>query len=235
ALYIMLDRDRLRGAMFAVVPRAYHIRLSRVLINLEAIVGGYIRGQALTSGLMALFVFTLLVACGVSNPLAIAMFAGLADVLPYVGVVLSILPAAAAASVEGMVTMIIVVSLMLAYEELESRVLVPRIYGRVLRLPSSIVLLSLLVGGTLLGIVGALLSLPLAAAIRMLAEELRMKFPGESRDDPTQRRDDARAEEEYVARTDGMSAERAAAIAIEIAAERRKYEPAKTNGAGEQA
>jgi predicted PurR-regulated permease PerM len=233
ALYIMLDRDRLRGALFAAVPRVYHLRLSRVLINLEVIVGGYIRGQALTSGMMALFVFILLVACSVSNPLAIAMFAGLADVLPYIGVVLSILPAAAAAAGQGMVTMTIVVALMLVYEELESRFLVPRIYGRVLRLPSSMVLVSLLVGGTLMGIVGALLSLPLAAAIRMLAEELRMKLPGESVDDAAQQRDDARAEEEYVARTDGMPATQAAAIAIEISTERRRHEPTKANGAAE--
>ena len=88
ALYIMIDRDRLRGALFAVVPRHYHIRLSRVLINLEAIVGGYIRGQALTSGLMVVFAFILLAVCGVSNALAIAVFAGLADVLPYIGAVL---------------------------------------------------------------------------------------------------------------------------------------------------
>ena len=45
ALYIMIDRDRLRGGLFAVVPRTHHMRLSRVLVNLETIVGGYIRGQ----------------------------------------------------------------------------------------------------------------------------------------------------------------------------------------------
>src|ERR1035441_2198935 len=44
-LYIMLDRNRLRGGLFAVVPRTHHIRLSRVLMNLETIVGAYIRGQ----------------------------------------------------------------------------------------------------------------------------------------------------------------------------------------------
>jgi predicted PurR-regulated permease PerM len=45
AFYIMIDRDRLRGALFAVVPRRHHVRLSRILLNLGTIVGGYIRGQ----------------------------------------------------------------------------------------------------------------------------------------------------------------------------------------------
>ena len=92
-LYIMIDRDRLRGGLFAVVPRALHVRLSRILMNLETIVGGYIRGQMLTSVLMSVFTFLLLTACGVENALALAVFAGLADVLPYVGALLSVGPA----------------------------------------------------------------------------------------------------------------------------------------------
>src|ERR1035437_6183497 len=68
---------------------------------------------------------------------------------------------------------------MLAYEEFESRVLVPRICGRALRLPSSVVLFALLAGGTLMGILGALLALPVAATVRMIIEELRVELPGE--------------------------------------------------------
>jgi predicted PurR-regulated permease PerM len=127
ALYVMIDRDRLRGGLFAVLPRSQHVRLSRVLLKLETIVSGYIRGQILTSALMAIFVFALLVLCRISNALPIAVFAGMADVLPYVGVILSIGPAALAASAEGWVVTLIVVVVLLAYEEFESRFLVPKI------------------------------------------------------------------------------------------------------------
>jgi predicted PurR-regulated permease PerM len=48
ALYMMIDAGRLRGALFLATPRQHHIRLSRILINLETIVGGYIRGQLIT-------------------------------------------------------------------------------------------------------------------------------------------------------------------------------------------
>jgi predicted PurR-regulated permease PerM len=88
-------------SLFDQVPRRFHLRLSRTLINLETIVGGYIRGQAVTSGLMAVFTFGLLVACGVPNPLALAAFAGVADVLPYVGAALAIAPAVAATGAHG--------------------------------------------------------------------------------------------------------------------------------------
>lgn len=227
ALYMMLDRDRLRGALFAVVPRDHHLRLSRVLINLETIVGGYIRGQALTCGLMAVFAFILLVACGVPNALALAVFAGIADVLPYIGPTLSIAPMAAAAGTQGWVTVAIVVAVMVGYEELESRYLIPRIYGRTLRLPSSMVLLALLIGGTLMGVVGALLALPLAAAVRMLVEELRVDLPGESVDDSAQRARDARAEQEYEDRSEGIPASDAAAIAVAISEEQLEQQPSR--------
>ena len=225
-LYILIDRDRLRGGLFALVPRSHHIRLSRIMMNLETIVVAYIRGQMVTCLLMALFVFGLLKACGVETALVIAAFAGLADVLPYIGPILSVGPAVLAALSRGPVVAVVVLVLMLAYEEFESRVLVPRIYGRALRLPSSVVLFALLVGGTLMGILGALLALPVAATVMMLIEELRVELPGEQEQvaDTQVREADDRAEEEYERRTEGVGAEQAAAIAVEISADRREEE-----------
>jgi putative heme transporter len=225
-LYIMIDRDRLRGGLFAVVPRSHHVRLSRIVMNLETIVGAYIRGQVVTSLLMSLFTFVLLTACGVENALALAVFAGLADVLPYIGPLLSVGPAVLAALSRGPIVVVVVLILMLAYEEFESRVLVPWIYGRALRLPPSVVLFALLAGGTLMGILGALLALPVAAAVMMLIAELRVELPGEQEQlvDTHLREADDRGEEEYERRTEGVGAEQAAAIAVEISADRRKEE-----------
>jgi predicted PurR-regulated permease PerM len=223
ALYFVIDRDRLRGGLFAVVPRTHHLRLGRVMLNLETIVGGYIRGQLITSALMAGFVFILLTVCQVPNALALAVFAGLADVLPYVGVFLTLLPITLAALPQGAVMTLVILAVMLAYEEFESRVLVPRIYGRALRLPSSVVLVALLAGGALMGVAGALLALPVAAALLMFLEELRIQLPGETEQpgDVQLRRDDDRLEEEYLRRAEGMPAEQAAAIAVEITDERK--------------
>ena len=226
ALYIMLDRDRLRGGLYALVPRRRHILLSRVLLNLERIVGGYIRGQVLTSGLMAAFAFVLLTSCHVKGALAIGVIAGVADVLPYIGTFLSVGPAIAAAAPRGPVIMAVVLGAMLVYEEFESRFLVPKIYGDALKLPSSVVLLALLAGGTLLGIPGALLALPVAAAIRMLIEELRVELPGEY-SDSSLRDGDLQAEREYEQRAHRLAAGEAAAIAIEITANRTDTSPEK--------
>jgi len=239
ALYIMIDRDRLRGVLFLVVPRSHHIRLSRIMLNLETIVGGYIRGQVITSVFMAIFVFIILKACNIPNALAIAVFAGVVDVLPYIGAMLSVGVAVAAALPLGPNIIIVVLVLMLMYETFENRLLVPRIYGRALRLPSSVILFSLLSGSVLLGVVGALLALPVAAALLMIVEELRVELPGQQEqavDVEIKERDD-RGEEEYERRAEGMPAEQAAAIAVEITTYRQKEEhslPTKIDAGGSE-
>jgi predicted PurR-regulated permease PerM len=218
SLYLMLDRDRVRGALFAAVARSHHIRLSRILIKLETIVGGYIRGQVVTSALMTLFTFVLLTIAGVEGAIALAVFAGVADVLPYIGVFLSVGPAVFATMSHGLAWTLIVLGAMLVYEELESRLLVPRIYGRALRLPSSMVILALLAGGTIGGILGAVLALPVAAAIRMLVKEMSPEMPGEVEAGEGLREYDEKAQTEYELRSDGMDARHAAAVAVEITA-----------------
>lgn len=226
ALYMMIDRDRLRGGLFAVVPRAHHIRLSRMLMNLETIVGAYIRGQVITSAVIGVFILVLLVCCGVENAVTLAVFGALADILPYIGVFFPMAAAVVTALPHGSVITMVVLCGMLIYMEFESRVLVPRVYGQALRLPSTVVLFSLLAGGVLMGIVGALLSLPFAAAVMMVIEEMRVKLPGEQKlpTDEVIREDDDRAVEEYERRTEGVPAEQSAAIAVEIAAVRLKEE-----------
>lgn len=224
ALYIMLDRDRLVGGLFALTPRAYHLRLGRVLLNLETIVGGYIRGQALTCALVAVFTLIVLTACSVPNPLALAMLAGVVDLLPYIGAALAVGPAALTAATKGVPTMLIVSGLLLAYQEFESRIIVPRVYGRVLRLPSSIVLVSLLAGGVLMGILGALLALPAAAALRMLLLSFRSALPGECVDDEHWRERDEREEREYFEASRDAPAEQAAKLALQISFARLRQE-----------
>ncbi|MBK9797688.1 MAG: AI-2E family transporter [Holophagaceae bacterium] len=226
ALYMMIDRDRLRGGLYALVPRTHHLRLSRVMLNVETIVGAYIRGQLVTCLLIGAFTFVLLTACGVENAMALAVFAGIADVLPYIGAILSVVPVFIAALGHGTTTGIVVLVAMLAYEEFESRVLIPQVYGKALRLPSSVVFFALMVGGTLMGLLGALLALPIAATIMMLIEELRVDLPGEQAqvaDTELRARDDL-GEEEYERRTLGIAAEQAAAIAVEISVDRRNQD-----------
>jgi hypothetical protein len=120
----------------------------------------------------------------------------------------------------------VVLVLMLVYEEFESRVLLPVVYGHAMRLPSSVVLFALIVGATLFGIVGAILALPTAATILMLIDKLRVELPGEieQAEDTERRKEDEHNEREYSRRTEGMPAEEASAIAVEMSDVRKDAE-----------
>jgi hypothetical protein len=81
------------------------------------------------------------------------------------------------------------------------------------------VTIALLMGGKLFGIVGALLALPIAAAIRATVEELRIDLPGEQSGEPAERARDTQVEARYLEETEGTSAVDAANVATTIADE----------------
>ena len=217
SFYFLADGKRTQGALYAIVPREYHMRLARIIHNLERIVGGYMRGQLITSAAIAIFTFLLLVICKVHNALSLALFAALADVIPFVGGFLAAAAAILSALSRGVPVGTVVLVAMFIYMEFESRILVPKVYGHVLRLSPTTVLLALLAGGTLLGVLGALLALPIAAGLQMILEELRVEMPGDDSDDRPARARNAKTEATYERMSAGSTAPEAGQIARNLA------------------
>jgi hypothetical protein len=120
--------------------------------------------------------------------------------------------------------MAMVTIIMVIYQEFESRILVPRVYGGVLRLSPAIVIVALLIGGTLMGVFGALLALPIAAGVQMLVRELRVDLPGEEPADGTVRAKDEKDEQIYEQLTVGATAADAGVIAGELAEKHKETE-----------
>jgi predicted PurR-regulated permease PerM len=217
AFYMIADRERVLGFAYALLPRRYHVRTARVLLDMERVVGGYVRGQAITSLCIATFTYLLLLFFGVPNALALAILAGFTDLIPFIGGILATVPAVLAALAISPTTAVIVWAAICVYQQFEDRVLVPRIYGRTLRLSPVAVMVALLVGGKLLGIMGALLALPIAAGIRVLIEDLRIELPGDQPGEDALRERDELLEATFANRAAGASAVEAAMIATELA------------------
>jgi predicted PurR-regulated permease PerM len=217
AFYLLADGKRVRGVAYALVPREYHMRLARILQNMETIVGGYMRGQFITSAAIGVFAFVLLVACKIPNALSLALFAALCDVIPFIGGLLVILPAVLAALPRGLPVAGAVLFAFMVYMEFESRILVPRVYGQVLRLSPTVVILALLAGGTLMGVMGALLALPIAAGLLMILDELRVEMPGDDSVDRSKSARNARTEATYEQMSAGSAAPEAGQIAMQLA------------------
>lgn len=217
SFYLLADGKRTQGVAFALVPREYHMRLARIIQNMERIVGGYMRGQIITSAAIGVFTFLLLVLCRVPNALSLALFAAVVDVLPFVGGLLVIVPAMVSALPVGVPVVLVVFASLALYMQFESRILVPRVYGTELRLSPTAVILALVAGGTLMGIIGALLALPIAAGLLMILEELRVELPGDDSVDRSVEALNAKTEAAYEQLSAGATAPEAGQIARQLA------------------
>lgn len=163
-LYLLLDGKRLYAWLLAYVPRRHREKMGRTVPEVSRVVCAYVRGQLLTSAMFSVFCAAVLYLLDVPAVLPLALLAGLCDVIPVVGIILATLPAAVLALTVSPSAAVAVVGLYGVYHLIEAYVIVPRVYGNSLRLSTLAVLLALLVGGTLQGIVGAVLVLPVVAA-----------------------------------------------------------------------
>jgi predicted PurR-regulated permease PerM len=228
ALYLLAQPERAQAVVYLMVPRHHHVKLAKILLGLKRIVGGYMRGQVITSVAITIFTFGVLTAFKVDDALALAMFAGLTDVIPFIGGYVASGPAILAVSGRGTAPMLIVFAAMFLYQEFESRILVPRVYGRTLRLSPALVLVALLIGGTLLGILGALLALPVAAGVQLIVRELRVELPGQGAVEAGVRARDDKAEAIYEKLTEHESVEGSVAIAGKLAETLKAGESSKS-------
>ncbi len=163
-VYLLLDGKRVYAWLLAYVPRRFRKRMADTVPQVSDVVFAYVGGQLVTSAITTVVTFGILMGFEVPGAVPLALLAGIADVIPIVGVVISTVPAVLMALTVSPLAGVGVLFLYILYHAVETYVLVPRIYGRRLQLSTLAVLLALIVGGTLQGIVGAFLILPLVAA-----------------------------------------------------------------------
>ena len=168
--YLLNDAPKMKRYLYRFIPNERKDDAGRILHALGRVVGGYIRGQVITSAIIGVYTTIVLAIAGVPNALAFGVLAAFADIIPLVGAFIAIAPATAGAFSESPAQAIGVLSALLVYQQFEDRILVPRIYGSTLGLQPLIVLIAVLVGGELLGIPGILLALPAAAAVKVFLD-----------------------------------------------------------------
>ncbi len=168
AVYILIDSERIYNWISRYLPNNQRVKVRRALPEISRVVSGYVVGQSINSTLFGLFTFTVLTIFDVPQPLLLALIAAFADAIPIAGVIIATVPATllALTGPEGGITSaVIVFALYMAYQQIENYVIVPRVFGNTLQLSSFAILVAVLIGGQLLGIIGVILALPLAAAI----------------------------------------------------------------------
>ena len=148
-----------------LLPRKERLGARKLVTQIGIQVGGYMRGQLITSALAGIFSFVTLWLVGVPEALALGALAAIADAIPIIGLLIALLPAALMALTLSPAKAGIVIVAYLIYHQLESHLIGPKVYGNTLGLSLSVIVISIMIGVELMGMLGAVLALPVAAAI----------------------------------------------------------------------
>ncbi|HVT58379.1 MAG TPA: AI-2E family transporter [Thermoanaerobaculia bacterium] len=163
-LYLIYHGRQTYAWLLAYMPRRHRQKMAETIPEVSDVVLAYMRAQIVTTLIFTAFAFAVLTIFHVPASLPLAVLAGICDVIPLIGIVIATTPAVLLALTVSRLAATAVLALYLLYAAFEGYVLVPRLYGRHLRLSPLVVLIALAVGGRLQGIAGALLILPLVAA-----------------------------------------------------------------------
>ena len=138
-------------------------------------VGGYVLGNIAVSVIAGLTTFVALVLIGVPFAAALAFFTALMDLIPTVGALVAAAVASLVAAFVGIPEVVATAAFFLVYQQLENYVIQPTVMRRAIDMSAPMVILAVLIGGTLLGVIGALLALPMAAIIKVAFRELYLE------------------------------------------------------------
>ena len=170
-----------------MLPDGTRPRWERVFDGIYRTVGGYVAGNLLISLCAGVVAGITLFAAGVPYAVALGILVGVLDLIPLVGAVLATAVVGLVALTEGWTPALIVVAVLIAYQQFENHVLQPLVYGRSVQLSPLAILVSVLIGAELAGVLGALAAIPIGGSIAVVAGEV-VRWRRESHDrDPGRR------------------------------------------------
>ena len=183
-LMILYGPDMLKGAL-GVLPPPRRRRVEAVLHDCSRALTGYVFGNFLISIIAGGATFVALLILDVPFRGVLALWVGFADLIPLVGATLGAVPAVLVAFLSSTTDGIAVLIFFIAYQQFENHVLQVQIMARTVQINQLIVLVSVLVGVELFGLLGALLAIPAAGVIQVIARDLWDNRRNRPKDEPT--------------------------------------------------
>jgi len=173
--YLLQNNKGIEGAVVAYVPKQHQKRTLSIYRKISGKMTSWLRGQVIL-GLIIFFISLVgLTILKVDYALTLAVMAGLLEVLPVIGPIVAGGLAVLVALTQSPLLALIVLAFYVLLQQLENHILVPQVMKKSLGLNPIAVILAIIVGGKLLGFVGILISVPVAAAIGVLLEEFVKK------------------------------------------------------------
>lgn len=173
--YMAVKQDGISNFVALVVPEKHKEYALSLTSRIKTKIGKWMTGQLFLMLIIFVLDFTGLYFIGVPYALSLAIFAGLMEIIPYVGPIVSAIPAIILGLTVSPMTGLLVLILVFAVQQFENHIIVPQVMKKALGLNPIAVILSLLIGLKLGGVLGTILAIPIATAIGVLVEDLMKK------------------------------------------------------------
>ncbi len=172
AFYMVVEEGAARRLFRHVTPRRYRPYIAGLMGRMQDKLGSWLRGQIVLMVIIGVMTYIGLLIIGVDFPLVLALFAAIAEIVPYAGPIISAVPAIIIAFSMSPVKALIVLLLYVGIQQLENTVLAPKIMQKSVGLNPLVSIFSIMVGFRLGGLVGALLAIPVATMVTVFVHDV---------------------------------------------------------------
>ncbi|HEY0540407.1 MAG TPA: AI-2E family transporter [Actinoallomurus sp.] len=173
-LYFLNSLPSITGFMYRLAPRSRRARVALLGDEILVRIGGYVAGNLLISLIAGVTSYIFLLIAGVPYALALALLVAITDLIPLVGASIGAVFVTALSFFTGLWTGIATGIFFLIYQQVENYIVQPRVMKRSVDVQPAVTIIAALIGGALLGVIGALLAIPAAAAIALILREVVM-------------------------------------------------------------
>ncbi|GAB3118827.1 AI-2E family transporter [Glaciibacter psychrotolerans] len=173
-IYFIGAYDATKRAAFRLVAASRRAAFTGYTERILGNVGKYLSGMVILAFINAVYSLILLLLVGVPGAFLIALLAFFITLIPLVGTILTTIAMTVLALFHSPTSALIVLIFMLIYMQVEAYVLTPKVMSKAVKIPGSVVLISALAGGTLFGLAGALMAIPISAGVILIITEVVM-------------------------------------------------------------
>ena len=173
SFYLMLQREMLRKQIISLWPKKYQESALKTIAQIENKIGWWLRGQLALSFTIGFCTWLGLTLLGLPFALPLGLLAGILEIVPTIGPIISAIPAIIVALTISPGLAISVVIFYILLQMLENNLLVPKIMEKAVGLNPIVIIIGVLIGSKFLGILGALLAVPLIAMVLIITKSLK--------------------------------------------------------------
>lgn len=173
AAYMLMDASNVRRQLLGLFPAKRHAKVDAIIDGLDEVIGGFIRGQLIDGAIVGAMIFVMLLAMHVPYALLIGVSAGILNFIPYAGAVIGFVPSVILAlAYNGPGNALGVALLFAVIQQIDGNFVAPRVLKENVGLSPLYIVLAILIGSEMFGLIGTFLSVPIAAMLRVLREQL---------------------------------------------------------------